>query len=100
MHKNSHCIIHVTFVAFFQKIRRHSEVCRPEPERLRRGDALRHHELHADGGAEGHSVPASLVAVVHLGIRSLRPASAANCITRLVCDCFCAQREILDISVT
>ena len=72
---------------------------RYQPQRLRRRDALRHCKLDADGCAEGHSLPAGLVTVVHLGIH--RDAEGAHSIItlRLVCDLFSAQSEKIGISV-
>ena len=84
-----------------QEIRRHSEVRRPQPQGVRRGDALRHRELDADGRAEGDSVPAGLVALVRRDVGVRRDSESAHCCVdpRLVRDRFSAQCENLDIAV-
>ena len=89
------------FDAILQKIRRHSEVRRSQPQGLRGVDALRHRQLDADGGAEGHPVPASLVALVHRDFGIRRDPERAHCIfaPRLLCDRFSAQSEIIGVTV-
>ena len=85
-----------------QEIRRHSEMRRPQPEGVRRGDALRHRQLDADGRAEGDAVPAGLVALVRRDVGGLRDSCSAQCrclAPRLVRDPHSAQCEILDIAV-
>ena len=85
-----------------QEIRRHSEMCRPQPQGVRRGDTLRHLQLDADGRAEGDSVPAGLVALVRRDFGGLRDSESAQCCyltPRLVRDPHSAQCEMLDIAV-
>ena len=75
---------------------------RPQPEGMRRCDALRHRQLDADGGAEGDSVPAGLVALVRRDVGVHRDSESAQCCCiapRLVRDPHSAQCEILDIAV-
>ena len=85
-----------------QEIRRHSEMCRPQPQGVRRGDTLRHLQLDADGRAEGDAVSAGLVALVRRDFGGLRDSESAQCCyltPRLVRDPHSAQCEILDIAV-